>query len=106
MAKIRVTIWNEFMHEQVEGETGDYIRGIYPKGIHEALKQNLAADDLDITAVTLDIWTDLLDRSLDLEFHDLVVSQFFDFFFHENTSRYSLQRCFGKIHLSDYNSDV
>ena len=55
MSKIRVTIWNEFMHEQVEGETGDYIRTFYPKGIHEALKQNLAADDLDITAVTLDM---------------------------------------------------
>ncbi len=55
MAKIRVTIWNEFKHERAEGDFGDYIRSFYPKGLHEALKQNLAADDLEITAVSLDM---------------------------------------------------
>ena len=55
MSKIRVTIWNENEHERAEGPTGDLIRSFYPHGIHEALKANLAADDLDITAVSLDM---------------------------------------------------
>jgi len=55
MSKIRVTIWNEFIHEQQQGPTADVIRSHYPKGIHEALKEELAADDLEITAVSLDM---------------------------------------------------
>lgn len=51
---IKVTIWNEFQHEKAEGAHGDLIRGIYPDGIHAALKKNLAADDLDIRTATLD----------------------------------------------------
>ena len=54
MKKIRVTIWNEFVHEQQEGAVGDYIRKIYPNGIHEYLKSALAAEDLEIRAVSLD----------------------------------------------------
>ncbi len=56
MAKIRVTIWNEYLHENPEKQkdaTGEYIRKIYPQGIHNALKEHLTADDLEITAVNL-----------------------------------------------------
>ena len=55
MSKIKVTIWNENVHERAEGAFGDLIRSFYPQGIHNALKKNLAADDLDITAVSLDM---------------------------------------------------
>ena len=48
MSKIRVTIWNENEHERAQGAFGDLIRSFYPNGIHEALKKNLAADDLDV----------------------------------------------------------
>lgn len=34
---IRVTIWNEFLHEQTE----EHVRGIYPEGIHGRLAQGL-----------------------------------------------------------------
>jgi len=44
MAKLRVTIWNEFFHEQ----TNEDVAAMYPDGIHEHLKKVLAADDLDI----------------------------------------------------------
>ena len=53
--KIRVVIWNEFVHEQEQGPAGDYIRQFYPNGIHQYLKSVLAAEDLDITAVSLDM---------------------------------------------------
>ena len=55
MSKIRVTIWNENEHERAQGAFGDLIRSFYPHGIHEALRKNLAADDLEITAVSLDM---------------------------------------------------
>ena len=50
---IKVTIWNEFVHERQEGKMGDYIRSIYPNGIHALLKEKLAADDLDIRIASL-----------------------------------------------------
>lgn len=55
MAKIRVTIWNENVHERAEGDFGNLIRGFYPHGIHNTLKEELSADDLEITAVSLDM---------------------------------------------------
>ena len=55
MTKIRTTIWNEFLHEREESAVGNHIRSFYPRGIHNALKENLAAEDLDITAVSLDM---------------------------------------------------
>ena len=51
--KIKVTIWNEFIHEREEGPLGDYIRTIYPEGIHRHLAQALTTDDLLITTATL-----------------------------------------------------
>ena len=55
MGKIKVTIWNEFVHERDDNPVGDYIRKIYPDGIHEFLKAKLQADDLEIRAVSLDM---------------------------------------------------
>jgi trehalose utilization protein len=48
---IRVTVWNEFRHEQ-ENET---YRAIYPHGIHGAIAEGLAAfPDLQVATATLD----------------------------------------------------
>ena len=55
MKKLKVTIWNEYVHEQENNAVGAYIRTIYPDGIHRHLAQALAADDLDITPVSLDM---------------------------------------------------
>ena len=55
MGKIHLTIWNENVHERAEGEFGDHVRAIYPHGIHNALRDELAADDLEISAVSLDM---------------------------------------------------
>ena len=55
MTKIKVTIWNEFVHERSEGKLGDYVRQIYPDGIHNFLKTALQADDLELRAVSLDM---------------------------------------------------
>ena len=49
-SKIRVTIWNEFVHEQKEPS----VRAIYPDGIHGALAKGLAASGLEIRTATLD----------------------------------------------------
>ncbi|MBR0458862.1 MAG: ThuA domain-containing protein [Victivallales bacterium] len=53
MEKLRVTIWNEFLHEQEQGALGELIRGIYPEGIHKCLASALAAPDLEIRTATL-----------------------------------------------------
>jgi trehalose utilization protein len=47
---IRVTIWNEFIHER----RNDKVAAIYPEGIHAALAKGLAADDLEIRTAVLD----------------------------------------------------
>ncbi len=48
MKKTRVTIWNENVEERFQNEFGEAVRRSYPDGIHAVLKENLAADDLDI----------------------------------------------------------
>ncbi len=53
--KINVVIWNENVHEREQGPVGDFIRQYYPHGIHEYLKSVLDAEDLNITAVSLDM---------------------------------------------------
>ncbi len=51
MAKIRVTVWNEFRHEP----QGGMVSFIYPKGIHEAIAEHLRTqDDMEIKTATLD----------------------------------------------------
>ncbi len=39
--KLRVTVWNEFVHER----ESEVVRGIYPEGIHRCIADGLAEDD-------------------------------------------------------------
>lgn len=55
MSKIKVTIWNENIHEKDQSALGDLCRKWYPNGIHNYLAGALAADDLEIRAVSLDM---------------------------------------------------
>jgi trehalose utilization protein len=49
--KIRVTVWNEFVHERENAE----VRAIYPNGIHEAIAASLRSKaDIDVKTSTLD----------------------------------------------------
>ena len=48
--KIRVTIWNEFRHEK----TNPAIAAIYPEGMHKAIADGIAAEDLEIRLASLD----------------------------------------------------
>ena len=47
---IRVTIYNEFVHERTE----EKVREVYPDGIHMALKSFLEDGDVVVDTVTLD----------------------------------------------------
>ncbi|MCJ8011227.1 ThuA domain-containing protein [Paenibacillus sp. KQZ6P-2] len=47
---INVTIWNEFVHENIHDE----VKAVYPKGIHMALAEGLEANEFAITTATLD----------------------------------------------------
>ena len=51
---LNVTIWNEFRSERREDAIGDLCRKWYPRGIHEYLREALAADDLAIRTGALD----------------------------------------------------
>ena len=46
---IRVTVWNEFVHEK----TAERVKQIYPNGIHEQIK-NFLKDDFEVRTATLD----------------------------------------------------
>lgn len=49
---IRVTVWNEFRHEQTE----EKVREIYPRGIHECIAEFLGKDkELSVRTATLDM---------------------------------------------------
>lgn len=51
MKQIKVTIWNEFRHEQNDPQ----VQAIYPLGIHQELATQLGVNtDFDITTATLD----------------------------------------------------
>ncbi len=50
MGKIRVTIWNEFRHEQHL----EAVRKLYPEGMHKAIADGIAAEDLEIRLAALD----------------------------------------------------
>lgn len=51
MSKIRLTIWNEFRHEQ----KNPAVKRLYPKGIHKKLADELGKlGDFDIRTATLD----------------------------------------------------
>ena len=47
---IKVTIFNEYLHEKQD----EAIRAIYPEGIHGAVKQAVAGEDVLVRTVTLD----------------------------------------------------
>ncbi|MWV45088.1 trehalose utilization protein ThuA [Paenibacillus sp. HJL G12] len=47
---INVTIWNEFVHENIHDE----VKAVYPKGIHMALAEGLEVNGFAITTATLD----------------------------------------------------
>lgn len=48
--KIKVTIWNEFRHEK----TNEIVKELYPEGMHKAIADGIAADDLEIRLAALD----------------------------------------------------
>lgn len=50
MNEIRVTIWNEFVHEK----RNEQVRSIYPQGIHVTLAEKLDKYGFDISTATLD----------------------------------------------------
>lgn len=47
---IKVTIWNEFVHENIH----EKVKEVYPEGIHQALAKGLASSDFQIRTATLD----------------------------------------------------
>lgn len=47
---IKVTVWNEFAHEKTDA----LVREVYPNGIHQAIADFLAADDIVVRTATLD----------------------------------------------------
>ncbi|WP_276322094.1 ThuA domain-containing protein [Paenibacillus thalictri] len=47
---IRVTVWNEFLHERHMAEVAE----LYPAGIHEAIAAGIRSDELTVTTATLD----------------------------------------------------
>ena len=50
-AKIRVTVWNEYRHEQEE----EQYRRVYPDGIHGAIAEGLGTDgEFEVRTATLD----------------------------------------------------
>lgn len=65
MIMIRVTIWNEYVHEK----TDEKVRAVYPNGIHSELAAYLGQfDDIEVQTTTLDsdsfgITDELLDNT-------------------------------------------
>ena len=57
---IRVTIYNEFVHERTE----EKVREVYPDGIHMALKSFLEDGDVVVDTVTLDTVNELTEEKL------------------------------------------
>ncbi|MCL6632562.1 MAG: ThuA domain-containing protein [Alicyclobacillus herbarius] len=47
---IRVTVWNEFRHEQTDAN----VREVYPEGIHQTIARFLAEDGHQVRTATLD----------------------------------------------------
>jgi len=61
---IRVTVWGENVHEQRD----ESVRAIYPDGMHTAIANALAADDVETRTATLDepehgLTQDVIDRT-------------------------------------------
>ncbi|MEK3882895.1 ThuA domain-containing protein [Paenibacillus sp. PL2-23] len=47
---IKVTVWNEFLHEKQHEE----VKAVYPDGIHNALAKGIAAGDIEAATATLE----------------------------------------------------
>ena len=48
---IKVTVWNEFLHEK----TDEKVKAIYPNGIHKAIAEFLGKEeDIEVKTITLD----------------------------------------------------
>ena len=47
---IRVTVWNEYVHEKTE----DKVKSVYPEGIHKAIADFLRSDEIEVRTATLD----------------------------------------------------
>ena len=65
---IRVTIYNEFVHEK----TDEKVQAIYPNGIHQSLKEHLEDDEIQVRCVTLDDLPDGLSNEV-LEETDVLI---------------------------------
>ncbi|MCX6030946.1 MAG: ThuA domain-containing protein [Chloroflexi bacterium] len=46
----RITVWNEFRHEKAHAD----VAAVYPKGIHQAIADGLAAEGFPVRTATLD----------------------------------------------------
>ena len=57
---IKVTIFNEYVHEKEQEE----IRAVYPEGIHNAIKQGIECDDVTVRTFTLDTVEQITDEVL------------------------------------------
>ena len=57
---IRVTIYNEFVHEKTE----ERVKEVYPEGIHNALKKGVEDEEICVKTVTLDTISELDDELL------------------------------------------
>lgn len=57
---IRVTIYNEFVHEQID----EAVRNVYPQGIHEALASFLRSDEISVRCFTLENVNDITEEVL------------------------------------------
>lgn len=47
---IKVTVWNEFLHEKIHEE----VKNVYPDGIHQALAKGIASGDIEVATATLE----------------------------------------------------
>ena len=57
---IRVTIYNEFLHEREI----EKVRAVYPNGIHEAIAGFLRSDEISVRSFTLDNVNEITDQVL------------------------------------------
>lgn len=58
---VKVTIYNEFVHEKEQQKVAE----IYPNGIHMALKKGLEDDDIKVRCITLDTVSEITKELLD-----------------------------------------
>ena len=57
---IRVTVWNEYLHEKEEP-----VRHIYPNGIHGCIKEFLQTDEVSTNSVKLQEISSKIEQNTD-----------------------------------------